>query len=108
MISRSIARLVLLWVVVGVVSPAVGESLLATSADEASHAGSSCPDSSDSGHPCGPACPCACCPGHSTAPALAVAGAVRGSPGTARFKVAALESAHPEDVYFRVFHPPRS
>jgi hypothetical protein len=108
MIARFLLRLALLWFVTGVVSPAVGESLHATSDNQADHSGSPCSDPDAGGEPCGPACPCACCPGHRTPPALAVGDAVSGALIAGQFEAGLPDTLHPKDVFRRVFHPPRA
>ncbi len=106
MMLRALARVALVWFMVGVAAPALGESLHAGT-DEASHAAAPCPDPDPGGHPCGPVCPCACCPGHRVSPALTAGGPPLVAPSTLHLEHRLAETFHPQDVLRRVFHPPR-
>ncbi|MFZ5786470.1 MAG: hypothetical protein ACOY3Y_08505 [Acidobacteriota bacterium] len=107
MMLRTLARVVLVWFVVGIAAPAVGENLYANAEGE-SHAGGPCQDPDPDGHPCGPVCPCACCPGHRVPPALTSGGPLLGAPLPLHLETRPAEAFHPQDVLRRVFHPPRS
>lgn len=110
MMLRRLALIVLFTFAAGLVSATAGE-VLRTSVGgiQATHTeGSPCPDPTDDSHPCGPACACTCCPGHAAGVVFAVQPFKLGLPPANELKVHPNDDLHPQDVHFRIFHPPRA
>ncbi|MBK6848874.1 MAG: hypothetical protein IPG96_15505 [Proteobacteria bacterium] len=69
---------------------------------------STCPDAGDDGNPCDPTCPCSCCPGHAPAVAFLSLRITTQAPSSQPRRVSHADDVQPNDLPFRIFHPPRA